>query len=206
MRPNRLSWLFLALGAALCFGFPVSTIWKQTQILQRGVSVKFSLRPVDPYDPFRGRYIWLNFDLNRAPASEEDPPLEARGAAYLSLQIDDNGFADAGFLSASPPSDGLYLRVENVHSWLDGLWAFSLPFDRYYLNESDAKRVEEIAREELSPQQDEDANARRMLENYLRIRILDGEAAIEGYYLGGETVETRLARPTPIPLHRSSKE
>jgi len=182
-------WILFTIGSLIAISIPVSTIWKHSKILTEGETVKIKLEPIDPYDPFRGRYVRLDFDLGRATwdtvRDVEAPHRVAK--AYLSYELDSAGFAKAKTLHETPPSDTPYLIVQDVryHSFRD-TWRFDLPFDRYYLNEKDAPLAEEIARETLQ------ARDSQREDSYIVIRTLDGNAAIDSLYLGQVKIEDRL--------------
>ena len=40
---------------------PARMIWEREEVLQIGKEFKFIVEPIDPEDPFKGRYINLNF-------------------------------------------------------------------------------------------------------------------------------------------------
>ena len=194
MLPINVRWILLLLGAALSLGAPVSTIWKHHAVMTRGVPVKFSLAPIDPYDPFRGRYVWLNFDLNAAPWADGEAPEEQTLAAYLSFERDENGFPSQATLHTQEPESGLYLQVDAAFRNHSGEWRFTLPFDRYYLNEADAPQAERIARDDVGRRfQDGRLPERNPEDSYLVVRVLDGATAVEALYVGGKTIEQRLA-------------
>ena len=54
-------WPFFILLVCAQLIVPGSMIWKKDMILVKGKSYKFLTAPIDPYDPFIGKYIVLNF-------------------------------------------------------------------------------------------------------------------------------------------------
>lgn len=52
--------LFLIVAVAQLF-VPLQMIYNQEDIINTGKIVKFQCEPIDPNDPFRGKYITLNF-------------------------------------------------------------------------------------------------------------------------------------------------
>lgn len=181
-------WTIFLLAALFSLGIPVSTIWNHSKILREGAPVKIRLQPIDPYDPFRGRYIQLRFNLGSAnwkkPLASDSPRRYEK--AYLSYALAPDGFATARFLHAEPPTDAPYFQVQNVRQTYLKDWSFELPFNRYYLNEKDAPLAEKIARDAIGP---EDSSGEA---SYLIIRNLDGKIAIDSLYLGGIEIEKRL--------------
>ena len=56
--------LFVLL-ALLQLSFPGKLVFDSNKVLWLGTELKFETRPVDPADPFRGRYVALNFAANQ---------------------------------------------------------------------------------------------------------------------------------------------
>ena len=52
--------LFLLLAIVQIF-VPLKMIFEQENILAKGIIMKFKTQPIDPADPFRGKYVQLNF-------------------------------------------------------------------------------------------------------------------------------------------------
>ena len=55
--------LFVLVALAQLY-VPAKMIWDQEDVLKNGSEYKFKTDPVDPNDPFRGKYITLSFDNN----------------------------------------------------------------------------------------------------------------------------------------------
>ncbi len=191
MNSLKLRWIAFAIGVVATLGIPVSAIWSHYQTLATGEVVKFRLAPVDPYDPFRGRYVALRLENNRVPAAEPDSLADSRrGSAYLSFDTDENGFALPIALHQEPPAGAHYLKVYNVWEAIPGEFSYQLPFDRYYLNEKDASLAEDIARDSLRARRDE--TEPEQLPSYLVLRVLQGNAAIEALMIDDVPVEQRV--------------
>jgi len=75
--------------------FPVYTIIKSEIALNSGAEYKFLVRPADPYDPFRGRYVTLRYENNMAKATAV---LKNNELADGVLAIDKDGFAYVRYL------------------------------------------------------------------------------------------------------------
>lgn len=56
--------LIFVLVAALQLFIPAQMILKQETILKKGTAYKFKAQPVDPSDPFKGKYINLNYEID----------------------------------------------------------------------------------------------------------------------------------------------
>lgn len=114
MRRLGLVALFAATAAAQ-WAVPGSLIWKSEKILTEGKPYRFRIRPVDPADLFRGRFVAIGVerstvDLDRLPAGEEF----LHGARmHASLAVDASGFAHPVALSRGPApgADSIRVRV-----------------------------------------------------------------------------------------------
>lgn len=187
----RLRYGLFALVCAVQLAVPASLVLKHEQTRTHGVPWKFQTAPVDPADPFRGRYVRLSF------AAERDPvPLADAGFLYIrhdtrmyaELETDSNGFARLVRLHKERPVRGDYLdvfvrqmqpiEVEDDQN-LPPAASIRLPFDRYYLPEDRAPQVE---REYAEASRTAQANT------YAEVRIRDGHAALVGLVLNGTPV------------------
>lgn len=129
---------------------PAKMIMDREEILASGTEFKFEAAPVDPNDPFRGKYIILNFRDNRISV-KEDTLWESGEAVYLILESDPAGFVKINRFSREEPDgdqDYLEVRVNYYHSGDRELF-IDYPFDRYYLEESKAPRAEQVYAESL---------------------------------------------------------
>ena len=59
---RRISVILLVLVCAVQLAVPVAMIARREIALRQGESFRFRCAPVDPVDPFRGRYVDLQFD------------------------------------------------------------------------------------------------------------------------------------------------
>ena len=51
---------------------PANMIWSREKVLNEGKIYKFKTAPIDPNDPFRGKYISLNFEQNAIEVNNAD--------------------------------------------------------------------------------------------------------------------------------------
>lgn len=76
---------------AIQLAIPGYMIFEQNQILTEGTAYKFKTRPIDPYDPFRGRYVTLAFDANQDVIPVvEGADIESEQWVYALLDIDED--------------------------------------------------------------------------------------------------------------------
>lgn len=130
------------------FYVPFSMIMESEDILSEGTPYKFRTAPIDPNDPFRGKYITLEFKDNTCDL-KNDSSWEEGEKVYCVLE-NKNGFAHLNSLNRTKPidKDYLYLRISYVVTIGDAqIASLVLPFNKYYMEESKAYAAEKIYRE-----------------------------------------------------------
>ena len=183
-----------ALFGLLCaaqLALPLSLVVKHERTRSSGSPWRFQTAPVDPGDPFRGRYVRLSFVAERNAV-----PMANSGLLYIrddtrmyaELAADDKGYARLVRLHEQRPASGEYLDVFVRHmEYKDepgrthsAPAAFvRLPFDRYYLPEALAPMVEQdYAR----------ASREAQANTYAEVRVRDGHAALVNLVLDGTAV------------------
>jgi len=112
--------LYLLTGfIALQIFVPGYIVFRHYDTLKTGDAYKFVVRPYDPYDPFRGRYVELR-------------PVEQTYSTYAVLARDRQGYASISDSSDYKPLSGIYVK--------------NLRLNRYYMNENMAPIAERIQR------------------------------------------------------------
>lgn len=179
---RRALWLLLALSFFAQWALPVAQILRAQQVLHEGHRYALRLAPVDPSDAFRGRYLSLAFADTQVPAAAGEL-LQVDERVYVPLLDAGHGLSRPGAAQRQPPAAGDYLEARVRARQADGSVALSLPFDRYYLEEDAAPRIEAAYRE---------ATQRGQGSAYATIRVLGDRAVLEELYVGGVAVP-RLA-------------
>ncbi len=199
---NRVSKLIIfAVVAAAQLAAPAWMIGQREYILRNGTVYKFRTAPVDPYDAFRGRYVWLNFEENTAtwPGPGPIPDVLIRGDkwVYAALTIGPDGFAKFTNATFDPPASGDYLRAHTSYFWnstsptaAPDRVLIILPFDRYYMNEKAAPEAERVYREHSNV---------KTRDAYATVRIWKGNAVLEGLYVADQRIEDFLANAPESP-------
>lgn len=130
---------------------PAKMIWDREAIISEGTPFKFRAAPVDPNDPFRGKYLDVNFEPNEFEVANIEG-LSWGETVYLSLTTDTEGYAAIENLHKEIPLSGDFVRVE-VSSVINNPEKKSVfiryPFNRFYMEESKALAAEELYREVL---------------------------------------------------------
>lgn len=162
--------LLFALLVLVQLAVPARMIDKRQTTLEQGTAYRFDIGPVDPYDPFLGRYLVLNLEaaMYEGWRGEE---LQQGQTVYAVLQNDQDGFAQVRSLSMDPPGtrDYLKLRVD----WQSGQKVrLQIPFSRYYLEENAAQMAWRIRRDDR----------RQPVPAYIVVRVLNGFGVLDELY------------------------
>jgi uncharacterized membrane-anchored protein len=160
---------------------PASMIGKREATLRAGTPYRFKTRPVDPHDPFRGRYVALRFEEGSARIADE----KVRRGQKLFVEVNEgeDGFAKLGKASRKRPDKSDYIKVRANYSTGGTNVTVSLPFDRYYMNE---KRAPEAERAYW------DNNRGTNRNTFALVKVLNGMAVTEGLYIDGKHVLDHL--------------
>jgi len=171
-------WLLLPV-ILLQIGLPALQILRYEQTLHAGETIRLRTQPVDPYDPFRGRYVRLSFGNWSVPV-EGTAPASSRRLEHLYVRFtnDPAGFACASVASYTAPEAGPYLRVP-YRGYVGDSVNLSPPFDRFYANEERAPELERLYRE---------AHAAGRSNTYALVRVLGGRGVIADLVLGSNVV------------------
>lgn len=120
---------------------PAKMIMDREEILQKGKSFYFKATPVDPTDPFRGKYITLNFEASRVKTTDQHDWVNGE-PVYLLLATDAEGFARVQDVASTQPTDTTDFLAAVVDYTTSDALVVELPFDRFYMEESKAPEAE----------------------------------------------------------------
>jgi len=174
MKTIHIFLIFIAVALIQLF-IPAKMIFDKEAIMKEGTAYKFKTRPVDPNDPFRGKYITLQYDIRTI--ATKDTLWQRGDEAYLYIVKDDNGFA----VPLQVSRDKLDLDQDYVTTkvtWYNKKKQelnVNLPFNRYYMEESKAYEAEVAHR-----------NAQRdsLPDNtYALVHIKDGTAVLTDVFI-----------------------
>ena len=181
--------VLFVIAICLNFALPATMIYQQARTLNEGDIVKFRTRPIDPYDPFRGRYVSLGFEGTQLPL--EDGKRVAPGdTLFVSIEVDEQGFAQLREALRERPSKGLFVKAKARWMQSDSLVNIELPFQRYYMNERLAPDAERAYREaNLANRGNSDEQSGFRNDNYALVRIREGETALEAVFIAGKPIE-----------------
>ncbi|MGH8442527.1 MAG: GDYXXLXY domain-containing protein [Nevskiaceae bacterium] len=183
---SRWRQVVFALVCLVQVAVPASLIVKHEQTRSQGTLWKFQTAPVDPGDPFRGRYVQLGFAADRVPVPLADPKdwLRHEQRAYAELATGPDGYARLVRLRGRRPSGVDYVDVFVLHSPEQPAEAppsmiVRVPFDRYYLPEARAPQVEREYAE---------ASRKAQANTWAEVRVRDGHAVLVNLVLDGKPV------------------
>lgn len=173
--------LFFTLMVAAQWLIPGKTIWDHEQVLRQGEQFKFLTLPVDPNDPFRGKYVTLRFSR---VALDSTILSSAYKYVYCTLIVDDEGFASVDeVLLEVPPDNQAYFKTEISNRKAIFLsrrnTRLVYPFERFFMEEHKAPRAEERYREAIR-------DSSKI--TYALVRIKNGTTVLEDVLIDGHSI------------------
>ena len=198
----RLNIVLLVVLSAAQLTAAAWSIVRYEMTLAAGSVYKMKTAPVDPADPFRGRYVAIRAVLRLpAPLAPDvvalldqvgaGRPNSARKTGYAVLGNDAEGFARVVDVVPAPPRSGDYLEIKAVSLRPIGSEApgrprefardVVLPFDRYYMSEAAAPAAEQRYRDASRRNDDSDT--------WISVRVRNGIGVIEGWFIDGVRIE-----------------
>jgi uncharacterized membrane-anchored protein len=160
---------------------PARMILDREAVLAQGTEYKFKTAPIDPNDPFRGKYLTLSFEENTIEVANENDWTTGE-TVYALLTTDEQGFAQIQSVVKEQPSDKQNFLASSIsYVSTNGTHQLTLdfPFNRLYLEESKAPEAERVYRESLRNEQQE---------TYALVSIKDGEAVLKDVLIDGTSV------------------
>lgn len=156
---------------------PAKVILDRAIVLSSGKEFKFKTAPIDPGDPFRGKYIHLNFNENTIEIQNKESWTRGE-TVFVLLSTDNNGFAKIRSVSRAKPTDNQDFLKAKVNSvTYDGSrLSIEYPFDRFYMEESKAYDAELTYRRAL-PDTSQVA--------YALVNIKNGESVLKDVMING---------------------
>jgi uncharacterized membrane-anchored protein len=79
--------------------------------LMTGDKIVLATQPVDPFDPFRGQYMTINYEISRISDVEG---FEEGNPIYISLKEDEQGIWRKDDVSKSKPQRGDFIKGEVI--------------------------------------------------------------------------------------------
>lgn len=150
-------------------------------VLNTGKEFKLRVIGLDPYDPFRGRYLNINFEQRGTYKKDKPEWYPESGRMYMVLSVDDKGFGKVSYTTPDKPKDKYYIVSGDFYYEDQSIMMVKFPFNRYYVNEAKATKMEDALRKNTD-------NA------YATVRVKGDKAVLEGLYVKGIPIEKYVAK------------
>ena len=174
MKKNKL--IIYIVAVFVLFIIPISTVWLKTDALRNGEEFLFKVEAFDPYDMFRGNYLFINFVEQEVKGkySEEG---EYDDWYYATISKDEDGFAYFSDISLERPNErSNYYKTRGYYRDYDQTYRVVTP-TRYYMNENKSLDAEEIYEDNIE-------------NTYVKVRVKDGQMVIVGVYVNDVLIDT----------------
>ena len=158
---------------------PGAMIVEREDILKNGRIFRFKTAPVDPSDPFRGKYITLDFEADVFKA-DEALKVERGDEVFVMVEEDSRGFARVKGVAQSLPEDATDYLTAEVSYKADDRIHLEYPFERFYLEESKASKAEQVYWEANRADSAQTA--------YAVVRIRNGKATLQDVLLNDRSI------------------
>ncbi|MEM9545210.1 MAG: GDYXXLXY domain-containing protein [Bacteroidota bacterium] len=182
MNSSKIRLIAFILVALAQLYVPAKMIWNKEDIIATGVEFKFKTAPVDPNDPFRGKYINLNYeDITVAVANPRDWTIGE--SIYVLLKTDSTGFAKIKSVSKIKPTENenfIKAKVWSVYPSGHNKLTIEYPMDRFYMEESKAYDAELSYR---------DSQRDTSKITYALVSIKNGEAVLKEILIDGTPIK-----------------
>lgn len=166
------------LVALVQLAIPGKMIWNREKILEIGKEFHFQTAPIDPTDPFRGKYIILTYLENSFTVEDQRDWYEGEDI-YLILKNNIKGLATIESVTKEKPdekTDYLKVKLDFISGNIVKELHFTYPFDRFYMEESKAYAAEHLY---FEYQNDTTKTT------YAVVRIKNGNAVLEDVMIDG---------------------
>lgn len=185
--PKYIRWAFWGMVLYQLI-LPLRAVYQNETALRNGTVYKFPTVPVDPNDPFRGKYVALDFpdlqdDLPPAALQEVASTAWVGQELFLAIEKDDQGYVKATGIDEEPPNNGDFVavRVSYISYELTDSARMSTDFnfDRFYLEEFKAPEAEDRYRKAHRDGKDV----------YAVVRINGDMALLEDVLIDGKSIK-----------------
>jgi uncharacterized membrane-anchored protein len=170
MKNKKIAFLIFILIVTAQLYVPLQMIFNQEDIIKTGAEFKFQTAPIDPYDPFRGKYITLFFK-EREITVQNNIKWRSGETVYATLTTDKNGFAKVSSISKiRPKNNESFIKTKISLGYMDSKIIIDFPFNRYYMNEDIAQKAEKIYQE---------FSIKKKNETYALVAVKNGEVVLK---------------------------
>ncbi len=185
---KKIKCALFAAFACIQLSVPLFSVWEQHDIVKSGELYLFKTEPIDPTDPFRGKYIRLNYTEDSFPVKNREEWQDVKNA-YAVISADEDGFAKISSVEKEPPSDvNNYVAVEVFIAWRRDekkksdycVLKILYPFERFYMEESKAAPAEQLFSDNKTC--------------YAAVYLKNGKAVLHNVYIDGVPIAEAVGK------------
>ena len=146
MKSTYMFIVFLVVAGIQLF-IPAQMILNRESILKTGKLYKLKTQPVDPSDPFKGKYINLNYDIDSFKTN--DSLWRRNEPIYVYIEEDSLGYAKVDTVSRIllPKNERDFINAKvNWYSGYNNTLNITFDFNRFYMEETKAYDAEVAVR------------------------------------------------------------
>lgn len=183
MNYNKIIFPLFIVVALLQLFVPTKMILDRERILNKGKIYKFKTAPIDPTDPFRGKYITLTF-AERSISLDSTAKWKRGESLYALLDVDADGYVKLTGISKKKPDstqDFVKAKAGHVRRYINVSVNIEYPFNRYYMEESKAYDAERYTRRRLNVDSTQNV--------YALVRVIDGESVLQDVMVDDKRIE-----------------
>ena len=159
---------------------PANMIYKYQHILSYGKQFKFKIAPVDPSDPFRGKFVSLRMEENNIKVDSLSH-WQQNEIIYLKIAANkSDGFVKIIDFSRDKPHPGGDFIQAKVDYETDNSLIIEYPFEKYYLEESKAPEAERLYFK---------ASRDSTKGSFVTVNVIDGEAVLNDLIIRGKSIK-----------------
>ena len=175
---KQIKWMVFAVMALVQLAVPGYLVLRHEDTFATGKIHRFETAPVDPYDPFSGRYVTLNLKTGRSVAGTGT--FRRGEQVFAVLQINPQGFSEIVSVQRNPP-----LGKDYFTTTVGAYGQLEIPFTRFYMEESLAPRAEEAYRK-MSRVGNKSC--------WIEVKIKNGRSMLTNLYLDEQPVHEYLKK------------
>lgn len=170
--------------ALVQWSVPIKMIYDNEITIIHGNAYKFKVKPIDPIDPLRGKYIILNYAIDQVKT--KDTSYIKGQEVFLKVKTDANDFAQADSISKKPFTEGDYLKVKvtSYNPYENSLF-FEIPQNRFYMEEHKAYEAERVYQQ---------LTADTLHNVYAILKLYQGKATIENVMIDQTAISRFLEK------------
>lgn len=160
---------------------PGSMIVKHENVLKTGQAFKFKTQPIDPADPFRGRYVTLQYEADEFQI-QNPQDWKREEEIFVLIGEDGEGFAQIEKVSKTPFEESpnyVKASINYVNTNSAPKLQIQYPFNVLYMGEFKAPKAETLHRE---------SNRDSSQIAYGLVKVKNGAAILEDVFINDVSI------------------